>query len=29
VLGTSDLPHPPSCGALDLQRVLESEYFFA
>jgi len=29
VLGTSDLPHPPTSGTLDLRRVLESEYFFA
>lgn len=29
VLGTSDLPHPPTSGTLDLQRVLESPYFFA
>ena len=29
VLGTSDLPHPPTSGALDLRRVLESDYFFA
>ena len=29
VLGTEDIPHPPSKGNLDLRKVLESPYFFA
>lgn len=29
VLGTSDIPQPPSCGTLDIQKILESDYFFA
>ncbi len=29
VIGTSDLPYPPTCGNLDISKVLESDYFFA
>lgn len=29
VLDTTDVPVPPSCGSLDLDKILESKYFFA
>lgn len=29
ILGTDDVPYPPSRGNLDLTKVLESQYFFA
>jgi DNA-directed RNA polymerase len=29
VLGTEDVPQPPAKGALDLTKILKSQYFFA
>jgi len=29
VLGTEDVPQPPAKGTLDLNKILNSQYFFA